>query len=68
MSQEDVIDLAKQIYAYRIVFNPDWDKQKIARECIEAAMQFSLVLEQEGFSYSTPVAPPFRGGPYSSDV
>ena len=66
MSQEDVIALAKQIYAYRIAFNPDWDKQKIARESIESAMQFSLALqyEKEGIAYSSPVSPPSRGGPY----
>lgn len=48
MNTEDIIGLAKAIYAQRVIVNRDWDKQRIAREALDAARQFALVLEEEG--------------------
>lgn len=48
MDTEDVIPLAKAIYAQRVIKSDHWDKQKIAREAIDAAKQFYVVLEEEG--------------------
>ena len=62
MNPQDLIAMAKEIYIHRVIFNPDWDKQKIARESIEAAKQFFLALqyEKEVIVYSSDAVPPLN--------
>jgi hypothetical protein len=41
---EEALALAKQIFALKAALIPDWDRQKQARDALDAAMQFNLAV------------------------
>jgi len=52
MSTDDCLALAKEIYVMKVAFSSSWDRQQIARDCLDAAQQFSLAVS----AASTPQA------------
>ena len=56
----DTNDLAKQIYALKVVLTPHWDMQKLAREAVEAATHFVTAIEEKPGqpALEPPIAPP----------
>lgn len=70
MDTTQALELAKDIYALKVVLTPSWDLQSQAHEALAAAMHFGLAVEAEKTSSAPPepasappAAPPAPGTP-----
>ena len=68
MSTDECIALAKEIFVMKVIFNPSWDIQQIARDSLNMAMQFSLAVQDAQAPDKTPADGPAQPDSPQSSV